>query len=89
MSETPIEIKKILEAKAHDIPMSADDILFVPSSTRKIIGKRTLDSAIQMATAVTVVGCASLNFLQNIQVSLRCLLARKVLQDILSAVVPQ
>ena len=28
---------------------------FVPSSTRKIIGKRTLDSAIQMATAVSIV----------------------------------
>ena len=28
MSETPIELNKILEAKAQDIPMSADAILF-------------------------------------------------------------
>jgi polysaccharide export outer membrane protein len=55
MSETPIELKKILEAKAQDIPMSADDILFVPSSTRKIVGKRGIDAAIQMALAVSIV----------------------------------
>ncbi len=55
MSETPIELKKILEAKAQDIPMRADDILFVPSSTRKLIGKRGIDAAIQMATAVSIV----------------------------------
>ena len=55
MSETPIELKKILEAKAQDIPMSADDILFVPSSTRKIVGRRGIDAAIQMAMAVGIV----------------------------------
>lgn len=55
MSETPIELKKILEAKAQDIPMSADDILFVPSSTRKIAGRRGIDAAIQMAMAVGIV----------------------------------
>jgi polysaccharide export outer membrane protein len=55
MTETPIEIKKILEAKAPDVPMLADDILFVPSSSKKIIGRRSLDAAIQMATAVSIV----------------------------------
>jgi len=55
MSETPIEIKKILDAKAPDVAMLADDILFVPSSTRKVLGKRTLDAAIQLATTASIV----------------------------------
>ena len=55
MSETPIEIKKILDAKAPDVAMLADDILFVPSSARKVIGRRSIDAAIQMATAVSIV----------------------------------
>ena len=55
MTETPVEIKKILEAKAPDVSMRADDILFVPSSAKKIIGRRSIDAAIQMATAVSIV----------------------------------
>ena len=35
MTETPIELKKMLQAKALDMPVQADDILFVPSSSRK------------------------------------------------------
>jgi polysaccharide export outer membrane protein len=54
MSETPVELKKILQAKADDIPMQADDILFVPTSTSKIAGKRAVDAAVQMATAVSI-----------------------------------
>ncbi len=37
MTETPVELKKMLQAKVADIPMKADDILFVPSSTSKVI----------------------------------------------------
>jgi polysaccharide export outer membrane protein len=54
MSETPVELKKILQAKADDIPMQADDILFVPTSASKIAGKRAVDAAVQMATAVSI-----------------------------------
>jgi polysaccharide export outer membrane protein len=55
MSGTPIELKKILQAKSPDIAMQADDILFVPTSAAKTIGKRTVDAAVQMATAAVIV----------------------------------
>ncbi|HEX8814001.1 MAG TPA: polysaccharide biosynthesis/export family protein [Terriglobales bacterium] len=55
MSETPVQLKKILEAKAPDVTMQADDILFVPTSAEKIIAARTLEAAIQAATAVSIV----------------------------------
>jgi polysaccharide export outer membrane protein len=55
MSETPVELKKILEAKVPDMPMQADDILFIPTSSSKVIGKRGVDAVIQMATAVGIV----------------------------------
>jgi polysaccharide export outer membrane protein len=55
MSGTPVELKKILRAKAPDVTMQADDILFVPSSLGKIIAKRTADAAVTMATAVSIV----------------------------------
>ena len=55
MTETPVELKKILQAKAVDIPMKADDILFVPSSIRKMLMGRTTEAAMQAATAVSIV----------------------------------
>lgn len=55
ISETPVHLKKILEAKAPDVPMQADDILFVPTSAQKVVAARTLEAAIQAATAVGVV----------------------------------
>jgi polysaccharide biosynthesis/export protein len=54
MTETPVELKRILQAKAHDIPMQADDILFVPSSAAKQLAGRTLEVAVQAASAATV-----------------------------------
>jgi polysaccharide export outer membrane protein len=55
ISETPVHLKQILEAKAPDVPMQADDILFVPTSTQKMLTNRTLEAAIQAATAVGIV----------------------------------
>jgi polysaccharide export outer membrane protein len=55
MTETSVQLKKILEARAPDIPMQADDILFVPTSARKVIAGRTLEAAVQAATAVSIV----------------------------------
>src|SRR5580698_7551751 len=51
ISETPVELKKILRAKAPDLTMQADDILFVPTSTAKIIAGRAMEAAMQAATA--------------------------------------
>jgi len=55
MVETQVHLKKMLEAKAPDITMEADDILFVPTSTGKIVAARTLQAALQAATAVSIV----------------------------------
>jgi polysaccharide export outer membrane protein len=55
MTETPIHLKKILAAKAPDLPMQADDILFVPTSTAKIAAGRTIEAALQAATAISIV----------------------------------
>ena len=55
MSETPVHLKQILEAKAPDMPMLPNDILFVPTSAGKVIAGRTLDVAVQAAGAASIV----------------------------------
>ena len=55
MTETPIELKKILQAKVPDITLKADDILFVPSSVGKVVMTRSVDLALQAASAATLV----------------------------------
>jgi polysaccharide export outer membrane protein len=54
-SETPVELKKILRAKAPDVTMQADDILFVPTSTAKVFAGRAVDVAVQAAAAASIV----------------------------------
>jgi polysaccharide export outer membrane protein len=54
MEETPIQLKKILSAKAPDPVLLADDILVVPSSFGKILAGRSLEAAMQSATMVSV-----------------------------------
>jgi len=54
MTETPVELKKMLQAKAVDMPLRADDILFVPSSVKKVVMSRTVDIAVQAATAASI-----------------------------------
>jgi polysaccharide export outer membrane protein len=55
LSEIAVPLKKLLQAKTTDVPLEADDILFVPTSARKIISGRTAEAALQMATAVSIV----------------------------------
>ena len=55
VSEVPVPLKKLLQAKAADIPLQADDILFVPASARKVLSGRTADAAFQMATTAAIV----------------------------------
>jgi polysaccharide export outer membrane protein len=54
MSETKVEIKKMLEAKAPDVTLQADDILFIPISGGKVFAARTFEAAMSAATAVTI-----------------------------------
>ena len=55
VTEIPVSLKKLLQAKSSDVPLQADDILFVPASARKIISGRTAEAALQMATAASLV----------------------------------
>ena len=52
--ETKVEIKKMLEAKAQDVPLQGDDILFVPVSSGRILAGRTFDVAMAAASAATI-----------------------------------
>jgi polysaccharide export outer membrane protein len=54
LTELPVQLKKIQQAKSPDIVLQPDDILVVPSSTGKILAGRTLEAAIQVATLVSV-----------------------------------
>jgi hypothetical protein len=47
-------LKKILQAKAPDVTMHPDDILFVPTSVGKLAAKRAVDAAVQIATFAAV-----------------------------------
>jgi polysaccharide biosynthesis/export protein len=55
MTETPVPLKKLLEAKANDIPLEADDILFVPTSAKRVFAGRTAEAALQLAASATLV----------------------------------
>ncbi|HEU5403921.1 MAG TPA: polysaccharide biosynthesis/export family protein [Terriglobales bacterium] len=54
-TEIPVQLSKIMSAKEKDIPLQADDIVFVPSSAAKSAARRTMDTAIQLATGVTLI----------------------------------
>lgn len=54
MTETKLEIKKMLEAKVPDVTLQADDILFIPVSGGRVLAGRSLEAAMSVATAVTV-----------------------------------
>lgn len=55
MTETRLPLKKMLEAKAPDVQLQADDILFVPLSGAKVAGAQALQSAITAATGLAIV----------------------------------
>lgn len=54
MTETKVELKKMLEAKVPDENLHADDILFVPVSGARVLAARTFEAAISAATAVSI-----------------------------------
>lgn len=53
-AQIPIELKKMLAAKAPDMRLQAEDILFVPGSAAKNVGMRTLQSIVNIASGVAV-----------------------------------
>jgi len=55
IQEIPVDLKKVLYAKAPDIPMMRGDILFIPGSAAKAAAYRTADAAVSMSAALAVV----------------------------------
>ena len=54
MTETTVELKKMLNAKTQDVQLEADDILFVPSSTGKMLAQRSVDVATSAASTAAI-----------------------------------
>ena len=55
VQEIPINLKKVLYAKAPDMPLVKGDVLFVPGSAAKGAAYRTADAALSLSTALAVV----------------------------------
>jgi polysaccharide export outer membrane protein len=53
-TETPVDVKRILQGKAQDVPLDGGDILFVPGSMSKKVGLRTVEAAIQTASGIAI-----------------------------------
>lgn len=52
--EMPVDVGKILSGKANDVPLQADDVLFVPGSPARRASWRLLESALQLGTGVVI-----------------------------------
>ncbi len=50
----PVQLKKIEDRKADDVPMKSDDILYVPDSTGKKALARGTEAALGLGSAITV-----------------------------------
>jgi polysaccharide export outer membrane protein len=55
MTETRVPLKKMLEAKAPDVTLQADDILFVPLSGVRVAASESMTTAISAATGLAVI----------------------------------
>jgi polysaccharide export outer membrane protein len=55
IQEIPVPLKKILYAKAPDIPLEKGDVLFIPGSSAKAAAYRTADAAVTMTSALAIV----------------------------------
>jgi len=54
MTETNVQLKKMLEAKVPDVTLQADDILFVPVSGARVVATRSFEAAMSLTTAVGI-----------------------------------
>lgn len=53
-AEIPVDLKKLMQGKEPDLPLQANDILFVPNSSAKGVTSRTLEAAVQIATGLAI-----------------------------------
>jgi polysaccharide biosynthesis/export protein len=54
LREIPVELKQIMQAKAPDIALQNDDVLFIPNSASKSAARRSLESIVQVATGLAI-----------------------------------
>ena len=54
LQEIPVELKQIMTAKAPDISLENEDVLFVPNSASKSAARRSLESVVQVATGLAI-----------------------------------
>ncbi len=52
--EIPIDLKKIMTGKSEDVLLQQNDILFVPTSTMKRLGARSIDAMVGIGTGLAV-----------------------------------
>ena len=53
-AEIPVDLKKVLAGKGSDMPLKADDILFIPNSATKNAALRSLEAAVQIGTGIAI-----------------------------------
>lgn len=53
-TETAVNLKRILDGKSDDMPLGANDILFIPTSGAKNIAVRSLEAAFAIGTGVII-----------------------------------
>jgi len=58
VQEIPVNLKKVLYAKAPDLPMVRGDILFIPGSAAKAVAYRTAEAAVSLSTSLGIVAVA-------------------------------
>jgi len=51
-----VNVQEILEGRANDVSLQANDILFIPNSVAKSASIRVLEAAIQAGTGIAVWG---------------------------------
>jgi len=56
ITETPVPLKEILGAKAQDMDLRPDDILFVPVSTGKTVARTSVQTIVSIASGLALVG---------------------------------
>ena len=55
VQEIPVQLKKVLQAKAADVPLVRGDVLFVPGSAAKSVAYRSAEAAFSMTSALAVI----------------------------------
>ena len=53
--EIPVPLSDIMRAKAKDVEVRSDDIIFVPTNVAKNAARRTVDMALSMVTSLTLI----------------------------------